>query len=169
MLQSIRVKIVSVLSYFCHSYYHHLDGIFSCFSIRPSSLCRFFSSCNFYRTQENLGSNSWVRLSVSLRPCVDLTDVTLADEDTNSILTDNANRAIQGNVAMQVTRSSGQFWNNANGATWCLNFEPMQIVPLGGPICIGCKWCLLVVKFVTDGCTAKFAINEIGMSISKAV
>ena len=33
--------------------------------------------------------------------CVDLTDVTLADEDTNSILTDNANRAIQGNVAMQ--------------------------------------------------------------------
>ena len=29
--------------------------------------------------------------------CVDLTDVTLADEDTNSILTDNANRAIQGN------------------------------------------------------------------------
>ena len=26
------------------------------------------------------------------------TDVTLADEETNSILTDNANRAIQGNV-----------------------------------------------------------------------
>ena len=35
------------------------------------------------------------------RRCADLTDVTLADEDTNSILTDNANRAIQGNVAMQ--------------------------------------------------------------------
>ena len=32
--------------------------------------------------------------SVRPRPCVDLTDVTLADEDTNSILTDNANRAI---------------------------------------------------------------------------
>ena len=29
-----------------------------------------------------------------------LTDVTQADEDTNSILADNANRAIQGNVAM---------------------------------------------------------------------
>ena len=28
--------------------------------------------------------------------------MTLADEDTNSILTDNANRAIQGNVAMHV-------------------------------------------------------------------
>ena len=33
--------------------------------------------------------------------CADLTDVTLADEDTNSILTDNAKRAIQGNKAMQ--------------------------------------------------------------------
>ena len=31
-----------------------------------------------------------------------LTDVTLADEDTSSMLTDNANRAIQGNVAIQV-------------------------------------------------------------------
>ena len=34
--------------------------------------------------------------------CVNLINVTLADEDTNSILTDNANRAIQGNGAMQV-------------------------------------------------------------------
>ena len=33
---------------------------------------------------------------------LDLTDVTLADEDTNSILIDNAKRAIQGNEAMQV-------------------------------------------------------------------
>ena len=41
-------------------------------------------------------------------PCVDLSDVTLADEDTNSILTDNAFRAIQGNVAMQVTQPGGQ-------------------------------------------------------------
>ena len=32
----------------------------------------------------------------------DLTDVTLADEDTNSILADSAKRAIQGNKAMQV-------------------------------------------------------------------
>ena len=148
MLQSIRVKIVSVLSYFCHSYYHHLDGIFSCFSIRPSSLCRFFSSCNFYRTQENLGSNSWVRLSVSLRPCVDLTDVTLADEDTNSILTDNVNKAIPGNVAMQVMQSGGQLWKqckwrhlvgkfatNASGAIWWPNLQPMQVVPSGGQIC----------------------------------
>ena len=37
--------------------------------------------------------------------------MTLADEDTNSILTDNTNRAIQGNVAMQVTQPSGQVYN----------------------------------------------------------
>ena len=48
---------------------------------------------------------------MSDRPFADLTDVTLADEDINSILTDNANRAIQGNVAMQVTQPGGQLWN----------------------------------------------------------
>ena len=49
-------------------------------------------------------SDLWVLVSVCpsvQEVCKDLTDVTLADEDTNSILTDNANRAIQGNVAMQ--------------------------------------------------------------------
>ena len=49
--------------------------------------------------------------SLTELPCADLTDVTLADEDTNSILTDNANRAIQGNVAMQVAPSGGQICN----------------------------------------------------------
>ena len=48
-----------------------------------------------------------VSKKVSKRPCANLTDVTLADEDTNSILTDDANRALQGNVAMQVTQSGG--------------------------------------------------------------
>ena len=46
--------------------------------------------------------------------CADFTHVTLADEDTNSILTDNDNRAIQGNEAMQVTQvapSDGQILN----------------------------------------------------------
>ena len=51
-----------------------------------------------------------VRPSLSQRPCVDLIDVTLADEDTNLILTDNDNRAILGNVAMQLTQSGGQLW-----------------------------------------------------------
>ena len=49
--------------------------------------------------------------------------MTLADEDTNSILTDNANRAIQGNMAMQVTQPGGQFWKQC----WN-NVEPMQVV-----------------------------------------
>ena len=48
----------------------------------------------------------WVRLSqtnkLSEPPCANLTDVTLADEETNPILTDNANKAIQGNVALHV-------------------------------------------------------------------
>ena len=42
-------------------------------------------------------------LSITLKETFcNLTDVTLADEDTNSIQTDTANRAIQGNVSMQV-------------------------------------------------------------------
>ena len=49
--------------------------------------------------------------------CADLTDVTLADEDTNSILTDNANRTFQGNVAMQVTQLCCQIWNQAMQVT----------------------------------------------------
>ena len=36
-----------------------------------------------------------------------LIELTLADEDTNSILTDNANRAIQGSVKMYVMQPSG--------------------------------------------------------------
>ena len=82
--------------------------------------------------------------------------MTLADEDTNSILTDNANRAIQGNVAMQVTQvapSGGQIWNlckrrqlvaklvtNASSATkigtrsaiWRPNSQSMQVAPPSG-------------------------------------
>ena len=46
-----------------------------------------------------------------------LKNVTLADEDTNSIPTDEeANRAIQGNVKMQI--SPTRFVTNASGATW---------------------------------------------------
>ena len=37
----------------------------------------------FYQTQVNLGSDLWVRVSLTEEPCADLTDVTLADEDTN--------------------------------------------------------------------------------------
>ena len=47
-------------------------------------------------------SDLWVPVSLTERGCADLTHVTLADEDTKSIPTDNANRAIQCNVATQV-------------------------------------------------------------------
>ena len=45
-----------------------------------------------------------------VRPSVtaDLTDVTLADEDSNSIPTDDVNKAILGNVAIQVVPPGGQ-------------------------------------------------------------
>ena len=64
-----------------------------------------------YRTQVYLGSDLWVPMSLSERGLSNLTDVTLADQATNSIQADNANMAIQGNVAMKVTQSSGQLWN----------------------------------------------------------
>ena len=51
--------------------------------------------------------------------------MTLADEDTNLILTDNAKRAIQGNVAMQHTQPSGQ-------------------------LCKQCKWRYLVAKYAIN-------------------
>ena len=51
-----------------------------------------------------------VRHKLHTRRLWNLTDVTLADEDTNSILTDNANRVIPGNVAMHVTQPGGQLW-----------------------------------------------------------
>ena len=73
---------------------------------------------DFYRTQASLGTD------LCTRCFADLTDVTLADEDTNSILTDNANRAIQGNVALQV------------------------MLP-GGQLCNQCKWRHLVANFAT--------------------
>jgi hypothetical protein len=59
-------------------------------------------------------------LVVSKGPFADLTDVTLA----YTILTDNANRAIQGNVAMQVVEPGGQV---CSGATWWPILEPMQV------------------------------------------
>ena len=51
--------------------------------------------------------------------------MTLADEDTNLILTDNVNRAIQGNEAMQVMQTGDQckFATIGSGA------------PSGGQIC----------------------------------
>ena len=57
----------------------------------------------FYRTQVSLVRS--MGPVVTPRGFWKLTDVTLVDEDTKSILTDNANRAIQGNQAMHVINS----------------------------------------------------------------
>ena len=57
---------------------------------------------------------------LSMRPFADLTDVTLVDEDTKSILTDNANRAIHDNQTMHVSLVC-KFVSNACGAIWWSN------------------------------------------------
>ena len=56
----------------------------------------------------SLGSDLWVLMSQTERLFADLTDVTLADEESNLIPTDDVTRAILGNVAMQVAPSDGQ-------------------------------------------------------------
>ena len=68
--------------------------------------------------------------------CADLTDVTLADEDTNLILTDNVNRAIQGNEAMQVMQTGDQckFAPIGSGASLWPNLQPILMVSSDGKI-----------------------------------
>ncbi len=73
-------------------------------------LAMFFDIISIYRTQVSW-SDLCVWLSETTRPSLNLTDVTLADEDTNSILTDKVNRTIQGSVAMQVAPSGDKIWN----------------------------------------------------------
>ena len=76
--------------------YKHIALVFNFITFNSTT-----SAHNFYRTQVYLGSDLWVQVSVT--PClVDLTDVTLVDEDTNSILADDTNRAIPGDLGMQV-------------------------------------------------------------------
>ena len=60
--------------------------------------------------------------------------MTLADEDTNSIQTDNAKRAFQGNLAMQVAPPGGHI---------------MQVAPSVGRNWNQCKWRNLVVQEAT--------------------
>ena len=61
--------------------------------------------------------------------------MTLADEDTKSIQTDNANRAIQGNEAMHVTQPKGRVITNARGAIRRPTLQSIQLLPSGGIIC----------------------------------
>ena len=64
-------------------------------------------------------------------PFADLTDVTLADEDTNSILTDSL-----------VT--------NASCATWWPNLQLMQVAPPGDQFRNQFKWCQVMVEWKSD-------------------
>ena len=60
----------------------------------------------------SLGSDLWVWTSVSdyiQDYLADITDVTLADRDSNLVPSDDFKRAILGNVAMQVVPSDGQY------------------------------------------------------------
>ena len=61
--------------------------------------------------------------------------VTLVDEDINSILADQINRAISGNLEMQVAPPDDQIW------IWCKWHH------LEASFCMLCKWLLLVAKF----------------------
>ena len=93
---SIRIGVRSAQSYF-----YQLEGL-----PLPD---------HFYRTQVSLGSDLWVLMSLHPTPFADLTDVTLADEDSNSIPTDDVNRAIQQCkwhhlVAKIETNASGTIW-----------------------------------------------------------
>ena len=84
-------------------------------------------------------------MGLDVRPSclIKLIYLTLADEDTNSILTDGANRAIQGNMTLQVMQpgvSGGSpvvanFVTNASGATWVLNLQRKQESTPGGQTC----------------------------------
>ena len=103
----------------------------------------------------------WVSEWVTERPCWNLTDVTLADKETNLILTDKVNRVIQGNVAMKVTQPGGQLWNLGK---WChlitkflnqFKWRNDQILnqfasPAGDQIWNWCKWRHLVTKSGTN-------------------
>ena len=61
----------------------------------------------------SLGSGLWVSVSLRPRALVDFVDVTLADDDTNSILADDANKEIPSKMTIHVA----EFPTNACGAT----------------------------------------------------
>ena len=73
------------------------------------------------------------------------------------IPTDNANRAIQGKVAMQWCNPISKFWTNANyggpiwncGPFWWPNLQSVQVAPSGGQNCNQWMRHHMVAKFST--------------------
>ena len=76
-----------------------------------------FTSC-IYRTQVSLGSDLWVLMSVRHTPFADLTNVALADEDSNSKPTDDINRAV---CQCKWRHLVASIEINASGTTWWPN------------------------------------------------
>ena len=108
----------------------------------------------FYLTQVNLGSDLRVRMSQTPTPLWDLTELTLADDDTNPILTDNANRAIQGNVATQVMQPGGQL---------CKQWRNLGKAQVLGPLCLWqCFWwCFITNVWSVDHIIIVIYINGV--------
>ena len=85
--------------------------------------------------------------------CEDLTDVTLADEDTNSITFEGGKSAIFGNEAIQAVPPGSQICN--------------QVVPSGDKFCTQCKRCYI---FASSACgfhivePPKFSCDQIHLS-----
>ena len=88
----------------------------------------------FYRTQVNLGSDLWVRMSLTPRPLWNLTELTLADDDTNPILTDKCF------ISVILT-------DNANRATWWPTLQAMQVAPPDDQMLNQSMLCHLVAKY----------------------
>ena len=86
---------------------HKLAALSACFTSSGAQLFKAqFSSDPGVPGVRSMGlllSNS-----LSEPPFANLTDVTLADEDSNSTPADDVNRAILGNVAMQMTQPDGK-------------------------------------------------------------
>ena len=99
----------------------HLSSVFKKKKILHTSIFQFFLLfLQIFRSIWIFLSWGPIYVSRSMCPDVcqwvrevfaDLTDVILADQATNLIQADNANMAIQGNVAMQVTQPGGKLWN----------------------------------------------------------
>ena len=80
---------------------------------------KFFENPEKY---SKFGKILWKTHKILLKKQAPGSKIAFSNYATNSIQTDNANMAIQGNVIMQVTQSGGQLWNQ-------------------------CKWCHLMTKF----------------------
>ena len=84
----------------CYEWFCHIDAALKMWrwDASPSLFAMIREGEASQRTQVSLGPGLWVLVSVSNYKTFgwDFADVTLADDDTNSILADDANRAISG-------------------------------------------------------------------------